>query len=299
MRPVRTVALYFLAIFLGSALAAPWLYKLLQWLGSAFPAWSGLGQTPFPRVLNRTLMILGVAAIWPLARKLGLGSWREIGLRKSHAAWGEAGLGFVAGLVSLAVAAAVALVCGARGWVTEHTTAEVVRHLMNAGSAAIAVSLIEEIVFRGLLFGGLRKSLGWPRALAVSSLIYAGLHFLQRTQFAGAVDWASGFVVLGSMLRGFGDATLVFPGFLNLAVAGALLGLAYQWTGALYFSIGLHAGWVFWLKAYGFFFKDGTSGSPWFWGTGKLIDGFLALLVLSIMLCLLLRMRTRSRPKPD
>jgi membrane protease YdiL (CAAX protease family) len=178
--------------------------------------------------------------------------------------------------------------------VTEHSTPEIVRHLVNAGSAAIAVSLIEEILFRGILFGGLKQPLGCPVALGTSSLIYASLHFLQRTQFFGSVEWTSGFVVLGSMLRGFGDVGLLFPGFLNLALAGTLLGLAYQWTGALHFSIGLHAGWVFWLKSYGFFSRDG-SGSPWFWGTGKLIDGFLAFVVLSIMLCLLLRIRPRPK----
>jgi len=291
------VALYLLIIFLGSALAAPWLYKLLQALAKAVPALSGLAETPFPRVMNRTLMVLGALALWPLARGLGVGSWREIGLSKSATACRDMTVGFLFGLGSLACVAAAALVYGARGWVAERTAMEILRHLANAASAAIAVSLIEEIFFRGLFFGGLRKSMHWPLALGLSSLIYAGVHFLQRTQFAGVVEWTSGFVVLGSMLRGFGDVGMVFPGFLNLAVAGALLALAYQWTGALYFSIGLHAGWVFWLKSYGFFSKEGTSGHLWFWGTGKLIDGFLALVVLSVMLCLLLRIR--PVPKPD
>ncbi|MBI2950394.1 MAG: CPBP family intramembrane metalloprotease [Verrucomicrobia bacterium] len=299
MRQVRTVALYFLAIFLGSALVAPWLFKLLQGLAVAVPSLSSLAEAPFPRVLNRTLMLLGAIALWPLAIGLGLRSWREIGLRKSDTAWREVGIGFLFGLGSLACVAAAALVSGARGWVAERTATEIARHLANAGSAAIIVSLIEEVFFRGLLFGGLRKSLGWPLALVASSLVYAGLHFLQRTQFAGSVDWTSGFVVLGSMLRGFGELGMMFPGLLNLAVAGALLGVAYQWTGALYSSIGLHAGWIFWLKSYGFFSRDGISGSPWFWGTGRLIDGFLALVVLSIMLCLLLLMRTRPPPKAD
>jgi membrane protease YdiL (CAAX protease family) len=62
--------------------------------------------------------------------------------------------------------------------------------------------------------------------------------------------------------------------------AGILLGLAYQRTGNLYFSIGIHAGWIFCLKLYGTLTADLPHAGSWFWGTGKLIDGWLAFLVL-------------------
>ena len=55
------------------------------------------------------------------------------------------------------------------------------------------------------------------------------------------------------MLAGFADFHALVPGFFSLTLAGILLGLAYQRTGNLYFSIGLHAGWIFWLKTYGAF----------------------------------------------
>jgi CAAX protease family protein len=57
--------------------------------------------------------------------------------------------------------------------------------------------------------------------------------------------------------------------------------LAYQRSGNLYFSVGLHAGWIFWLKSYGFLTNPGVAGNAWFWGSRKLIDGWLAFLVLS------------------
>jgi hypothetical protein len=79
---------------------------------------------------------------------------------------------------------------------------------------------------------------------------------------------------------------LLVPGFFNLALAGALLGLAYQRTGNLYFSIGLHAGWIFWLKSYGAFTAAAPGASEWFWGTSKMIDGWLAFFVLALMLAL-------------
>jgi membrane protease YdiL (CAAX protease family) len=144
---------------------------------------------------------------------------------------------------------------------------------------------MEEILFRGGIFGGLRKFFHWPVALVVSSLIYALVHFMHRADFSGAVGWNSGLALLPRMLAGFADFQAFIPGFLNLTLAGVLLGLAYQRTGNLYFSIGLHAGWIFWLKTYGTF----TTAPPapaWFWGTGKLIDGWLAMMVLVAVLLL-------------
>ena len=97
------------------------------------------------------------------------------------------------------------------------------------------------------------------------------------------------------MLRGFVEVEQVVPGFFNLALAGALLALAYQRTGNLYFSIGLHAGWIFWLKSYGFLTRDAANANAWFWGTSKLIDGWLALIVLAFVSLLLLKVRPRAK----
>jgi membrane protease YdiL (CAAX protease family) len=98
------------------------------------------------------------------------------------------------------------------------------------------------------------------------------------------------------MLGGFADLQMVIPGFVNLTLAGILLGLAYQRTGNLYFSIGLHAGWIFWLKFYGAITAPVPAASQWFWGTQKLIDGWLALIVLAFALLALNRWLP-SKPK--
>jgi hypothetical protein len=55
----------------------------------------------------------------------------------------------------------------------------------------------------------------------------------------------------------------------------------------LYLSIGMHAGWIFWLKFYGVVTTARPGANTWFWGTSKLIDGWLALIVLSSVLVLL------------
>ncbi len=49
---------------------------------------------------------------------------------------------------------------------------------------------------------------------------------------------------------------------------------AYQRTGALYFSIGLHAGWIFWLKSYKLVTQPAVGANSTLWGTDNLIDGW-------------------------
>ena len=96
------------------------------------------------------------------------------------------------------------------------------------------------------------------------------------------------------MLRGFVDFEQVVPGFFNLTLAGALLALGYQRTGNLFFSIGLHAGWIFWLKSYGLLTREAAGANASFWGTSQLIDGWLALVVLSLALWLLSKRLPRA-----
>jgi hypothetical protein len=101
------------------------------------------------------------------------------------------------------------------------------------------------------------------------------------------VDALTGFVVLGQMLRGFTDLRELVPGLFTLALAGGLLAWARERTGALWLSIGLHAGWIFWLKSYGLLTADAPGASSVLWGTAKLYDGWAALTVLAAVACVL------------
>ena len=193
------------------------------------------------------------------------------------------------GFGSLAGVALVVLWSGARTLDGSRSGLDLLRHLVNAGLAAVVVGALEEIVFRGAVLGALRKALAWPTALALSSALYAMVHFFERPESPTAIDWSSGLVVLGRMMRGFGDGPMLVPGFFNLALAGVILGLGYQFTSSLYFSMGLHAGWIFWLKSYGFVTRPAADASAWLWGSGKLIDGWLAFAALSAVVILVYR----------
>lgn len=291
MRPVRSLLIYVIVVFLGGALLAPWLYWLTQ---SALPG-SHLAASPFHRYVDRSLLAIALIGIWPLLRSLGATSWRDVGLVKARGQWHRLAAGFALGFGSLACVAIMVLAAHGRQFNPNLTGKELVEKIAGAAVTAIVVALLEELLFRGAIFGALRKTWDWRAALIVSSMIYAIVHFLSRVDLAGPVTWSSGLELLPRKLEGFGDLKRVIPGFFNLTLAGILLGLAYQRTGNLYCSIGLHAGWIFWLKTYGTLTTAVAGSNIWLWGTNKMIDGWLALLVLAMAFLILTRLTLTKR----
>ena len=104
------------------------------------------------------------------------------------------------GFVSLAVVAAMVLVSGGRALTGGAPAGKIIGTLLSAAGTAAVVATLEEILFRGAVFGGLRRLFYWPLALGLSSLIFALVHFLQRADLTGPVAWNSGLVLLPRML---------------------------------------------------------------------------------------------------
>ena len=291
VKPFRVLLAYLAAVFLGAAALAPWVYLAAQRLAPG----SGLTHQPFHRYVHRCLLALALLGLWPLVRAMGLKSWAEIGWKPRPTWLREIGSGIGLGLLSLALATVTALVFGGRVWRADHTAAEWAWHLASAAGTAIFVGCLEELLFRGAVFSALRRTTSFAFATAVSSGVYALVHFFEKPAPPASVDAFTGFVVLGQMLRGFTDLHELIPGFLTLTLAGGLLAWARERTGALWLGTGLHAGWIFWLKSYGFLTEAAPSATTALWGTAKLYDGWAALAVLSLV-AVALRIRWRDQP---
>jgi membrane protease YdiL (CAAX protease family) len=281
MRPLSALVIYIVVVFAGGALLAPWLWWLAQDGAQTFPE---IAATPFHRFVDRSFLILALAGLWPLMRALGAKSPRDMGIIPPYGQFAKLSGGLALGFFSLAVVAGMAVGFHDRVLVENITAHRIVGTIFGAIFTAAVVATVEEILFRGGIFGGLRRMIYWPFALVISGAIYALAHFFQRAEITGGIRWDSGFHLLLQMSRGFVDFHALVPGFFNLTLAGILLGLAYQRTGNLYFSIGLHAGWIFWLKTYGTFTAAAPDARIWFWGGEKMIDGWLAFFVLALTL---------------
>lgn len=291
MRPVRSLLLYFAIVFFAGALLSPWLYFLTRTLAAGHTGFEQVVQAPFHRYVNRTLLLAALVGLWPLLPSLGVRNWRDAGLPDPRKHWREMASGLLIGFCSLALVAGIVLACGARTLNFDHPASNIAETLARTALIALLVAFLEELLFRGAIFGGLLRVHRIVPALALSSAIYAIVHFFSKPPSPEAIDWASGFASLPRMMRGFGDWELLLPGFFNLLLAGIVLALGCWMTGTLYFSIGLHAGWIFWLKFYGYLTRGRPEGMAWLWGTGKLIDGWLVTLVLAGLLFALIYVR--------
>lgn len=291
MRSAGAIVAYLAFILLGGSLLAPWLWWAVHWLPAEFLNSTGIAGVKFHRFVNRSFLICALAGLWPFLRALRVNSWSSVGLRR-RPGWGlEVGSGVALSLGMLGAVSLVACLAGARRFQFDLSGQQLLKHLFNAGASAVAVGLLEELFFRGAIFGALRRDLFPGVALLASSVVYAFAHFFQPPLPPVEVTWVSGFEVLPQMLRGFGDLPGLVPEFFNLAIVGAVFALAFHRTGAIWFSIGLHAGLVFWTKTYGFLTRPVVEFNSALWGGGRVIDGWLALLPLVVLFVILLKWR--------
>jgi uncharacterized protein len=293
------IVLYIFIVFFGAALLAPRLYIAIQRLAVDIPNLAWLAAEPFHRYVNRCLIILAVIGLWPFVKALGIQSWAALGVKCTKRHCLEGLLGFGWGFVCLALLVVLTVTAEVRLPNLEHTQAEWLKYLRNAGLAALLVGFLEELLFRGAFFNSLRRNHAFWSAAILSSALYALLHFFERPLNPRYVEWNSGLIILGRMLRGFIDLHTLIPGFLNLTLVGLILALAFERTGAICFSFGLHAGFIFWLKSYDFLTKAAPAQSSSFWGSVKLVDGWITTALLSILLLVLtcLLRIPRSAPK--
>jgi membrane protease YdiL (CAAX protease family) len=294
MRPLRSLFIYIIAVFIGGALLAPPLYWLVQSFARTFPK---IAAAPFHRYVDRAILGIALIGLWPLVKSLGLTSLADVGLVRPFGQLKKFGGGFLLGFISLAIVAALALAFHARQLNPKFSDGQIAQKLLGVAGAAVVVAILEEILFRGALYGALRKVFHWIFALVLSSMIYALMHYFESAQTTDTVTWFSGLRLLPLMLRNLGNLHAVIPGFFNLTLAGMLLGWAYQRTGNLYFSIGLHMGWIFWIKAFAIVTSPTPMANAWWWGSGRMaiVNGWVALPVL--MAALLVFGWTMSRPE--
>lgn len=298
MRAAGLLLCYVGGVFVGGALLAPWLFQLGQWAASEFAPFQSLGSQPFHRYVNRCLLVVALLGLWPLLRALNLADRRALGLTSPLVARRELGLGLALGFGSLLLAALALAGAGVRSFNFSHPAPVFLQLLVTATLAAVAVALLEETIFRGVVFGALRRAWPLPAALVASAALYAAVHFLARVEHTGPVGWASGLALLPHMMRGIAAPENLLPA-LTLTVGGGALGLACVRTGNLWFAIGLHAGWVFWLKVFKTVTTAGTPAGA-FWGTEKLLDGWLACLVMAGVLAVVARLPQAPPPTcPD
>ena len=242
--------LYIGAVLLGGALLAPW---LVQAGLAAFPEPEGwlaeqVHKAPFARFFSRACQFWAVVLLWPLIRWTGMDRALFPPLRPVSSGLREYALGFALAAGLLLALGAGLVSAGLFRMRPEPAWGGVGEPL----SAALGAGVLEELFFRGALFGLLLRSLPLRSAVLATTFLFAFVHFLRPPEGwvlpVEEVTWSSGLLALRAIGATFGDAHFLLAEFATLFAVGWVLCAARVRTGRLWASMGLHGGWVFGLK---------------------------------------------------
>ncbi|MEQ1531403.1 MAG: CPBP family intramembrane glutamic endopeptidase [Methylococcales bacterium] len=154
---------------------------------------------------------------------------------------------------------------------------------------ALLIGFVEESVFRGMLLSILRTKLSALAAILISSVYFAGLHFLDnKTPIAPQeFNFLSGFNLLALAYSNIFSVNNL-PAFSALFMVGIFLAIVRtQVKESLGLCIGCHAGWVWQMKMSHYIFNTNHSSeylylvSTFDYVIGPMVASWLLLAVLA------------------
>ncbi len=244
MSPLKDAArllLYFAATVLAGALLAPLLFWGAQSL-AAHGILRGLARYDFETFFHRALLLAAIAFLWPLLRAVRINGCDGLLLIRNRRWSRDVVVGFLIAAVPLACAAQVLLTLGFYKLRTSIAAGPILAVI----GSSIAVPLIEEALFRGLILGVLLRTGRTKLAVVLSAAIFSILHFLKAPEQATTTPtWTSGFTSIANAFEQFTDPMLLLAGFTTLFLIGCILADARVRTKSLWCAIGLHSGWIF------------------------------------------------------
>jgi membrane protease YdiL (CAAX protease family) len=245
---------------------------------------------PFPRIFDRTVMATLLIAMLFSARDLNFVSLLRRGF--SHPPAPSIALairGFVVAMLAIAILFGLALAIGGGG-VGDHEAAAAL--IPKYFLSAVAIAFIEEAFFRAFLLGGMRNDFGDRVALISSAAIYAVAHLVRSPArfYVTGYEPAAGLVTLAHSIDQFTNPAVAIPTLIGLFLLGIVLGEAYILTGSVYFSIGLHCGFVLGAKMWPKIILNRAIVPWWIAGGGSIpLVAAPAAWVIAIAIFLMLR----------
>jgi len=255
-----------------------------EWLGSAKKS---MAKADLARYFNRVLMGAAIILLYPFIKTLK-SDRKEIKapflvrLNPRWQGWKDMMAGF---LYAMGYMGLFFLIVHKLGWIVIDTEASPSEAILEAITPAVIVSLIEEWLFRGVLFALLLRSLSARKTIIGLSLFFALVHFLKpyhgSEEIVDGGAAGAGFQLLAQIGERFIHIEDFIGVFTTLFVVGVVLAMARHKTGYLWMPIGLHAGWVFTLKVFQELTDNTGTANPVLYGS-DIREGALPLLFVCL-----------------
>ena len=208
------------------------------------------------KIFRRCVSIASVISLWICIRGFERRSFQSYGLSHHQGGGRQLLFGLLLGLGALALMLGIGLATGLCRIALSPDRLKLYTVVLGFLPAAVLVSIVEELVFRGFI---LQQLLASSRTVAViaSSALYSVVH-LKEPMFD-----------LGTALQLGG-----------LFLLGAVLSLAYLRTGQLYLSMGLHAALAYGARVNKLVIGFTDLSPSWLVGTSRLINGLASWVML-------------------
>jgi len=292
MKSYQRLFIFGLLVLALTAVLSPWAATAWEQFITGRSDWADY-RYPFSRIFNRFFMISGVILFFVCRRLLKLGSLKEVGLfPRTHAAR-DVSLGAALAIASMVVLTLLMSLTDAFTPFFRLSASETLARCGRALLAAVSVAFVEEIFFRGIIFKGLLEDMRPVRAYLLANLFFSAIHFVQPAdeQVLSGIEPLAGFRHLIGSFGPFLNPELL-PGFFGLFLIGTVLCYAFQRTGTLYMSMGLHAGWILSLKTFGVFGRYAREDLGWMFGSTdpKVVSGVISWVGIMIVGVLVYRL---------
>jgi membrane protease YdiL (CAAX protease family) len=212
LKDAARLAAYFAATILIGALLAPFLF----WTGQALAThslFSFLATSDFERFFHRALLIAAVALLWPFLRLGNVRSMTDLRLAPNPCWSRDVFLGSLLSAIPLLCCGALLIALNVYAF--QHNVAWA--RFGNVLAASIAVPLIEETFFRGIVLGILLRTGRQYMSIFATSAIFSVLHFLKAPERTSTiVTWTSGLKSVAHAFEQFSDPTMLLSAFATL-----------------------------------------------------------------------------------
>ncbi len=289
----KVFLLYFFILFL-SCLIAP---VIKECLDAFLPSNAFLthilkckhGSYDFGKVLRRIILVVAVLIAVFFRKPLKISSFSTIGMKNYEGWLSQLQMGFMLGVGVFIVY--TAFLCSTGVWILQMNIKSIGSFIINLFETLLiagVVGCIEEALFRGFILQSFLQDMRVVSAVCVSSLFYSLLHFLKaKILVAPGLQPCIGFIVCYQSFKNiFVHLPTILPSLIGLFLIGVVLSYACLRTRSLYFSIGLHAGWVFLIKTNDSFLRYAGTNYQWLYGDKDLITGLLGWIMLVVTLFL-------------
>jgi membrane protease YdiL (CAAX protease family) len=259
LKDAARLAAYFAATILFGALIAPFLFWTGQWM-VAHGFFPFLAKVDFESFFHRAILIAAAALLWPLLRITDTRSMADLQLAP-NSRW-------MRDLFAGILFSAIPLLCCGVLFIAFHIYS--LRHSFawigfgKIVAASIAVPVIEETFFRGVVLGVLLRTSRQYMSIFATSAIFSLIHFLKAPERTSTiVTWTSGLNSIIHSFARFGDPMSVAAMFTTLFLVGWILADARLRTRSLWLPLGLHTGWIFAAGAFNRVAHRGILELPW------------------------------------